>query len=54
MRYASIRKARMLVADYKKHSIFLVSPAGQNVETYLHSDDFNQPNDMTIATDGTI
>jgi sugar lactone lactonase YvrE len=45
---------RMFVADYKKHNIFLVSPDGKDVETYFHSDDFNQPNDMTIATDGTI
>ncbi len=48
------REGRMFVADYKKHNIFLVSPDGKQVETYFHSDDFNQPNDMTIATDGTI
>jgi sugar lactone lactonase YvrE len=44
----------MFVADYKKHNIFLVGPDGKDVETYFHSDDFNQPNDMTIAADGTI
>jgi sugar lactone lactonase YvrE len=48
------REGRMFVADYKKHTIFLVSLDGKNVETYFHSDDFNQPNDMTVATDGTI
>jgi sugar lactone lactonase YvrE len=48
------REGRMFVADYKKHNIFLVGPDGKQVETYFHSDDFNQPNDMTIATDGTI
>jgi sugar lactone lactonase YvrE len=48
------RQGRMFVADYKKHNIFLVSPDGKQVETYFHSDDFNQPNDMTIANDGTI
>jgi signal peptidase len=47
-------QGRMFVADYKKHNIFLVSPDGKDVTTYFHSDDFNQPNDMTIATDGTI
>jgi sugar lactone lactonase YvrE len=47
-------EGRMFVADYRKHNIFLVSPDGKDVETYFHSDDFNQPNDMTIATDGTI
>jgi sugar lactone lactonase YvrE len=48
------RDGRMFVADYKKHNIFLVSPDGKDIATYFHSDDFNQPNDMTIATDGTI
>jgi sugar lactone lactonase YvrE len=48
------RQGRMFVADYKKHNIFLVGPDGTPVETYFHSDDFNQPNDMTIADDGTI
>src|SRR5664279_6040152 len=45
---------RMFVADYKKHNIFAVSPDGKQVDTYYHSDDFNQPNDITIAADGTI
>jgi signal peptidase len=48
------REGRMFVADYKKHNIFTVSPDGKEVTLYFHSDDFNQPNDMTIAADGTI
>jgi sugar lactone lactonase YvrE len=48
------RMGRMFVADYKKHNIFLVGDGGKDIETYFHSDDFNQPNDMTIAEDGTI
>src|ERR1700733_14505551 len=48
------RQGRMFVADYKKHNIFLVGPDGKDVATYFHSDDFNQPNDLTVATDGTI
>jgi sugar lactone lactonase YvrE len=48
------RQGRMFVADYKMHNIFLVGPDGKQVEIYFHSDDFNQPNDMTIANDGTI
>jgi sugar lactone lactonase YvrE len=48
------REGRMFVADYKKHNIFLVSPDGKDIKTYFHSDDFNQPNDLTVATDGTI
>lgn len=48
------QEGRMFVADYKKHNILKVGPDGKDVETYFHSDDFNQPNDLTIATDGTI
>ena len=48
------REGRMFIADYKKHNIFLVSPDGKQVDTYFHSDEFNQPNDLTIAADGTI
>jgi sugar lactone lactonase YvrE len=48
------REGRMFVADYKKHNIFLISPDGRDVKTYFHSDDFNQPNDLTVAADGTI
>ena len=48
------RQGRMFVADYKKHTIFLVSADGGTVEPYFHSDDFNQPNDMTVSTDGTL
>ncbi len=48
------REGRMFVADYKQHNIFLVSADGKDVTTYFHSDDFNQPNDLSIAADGTI
>jgi sugar lactone lactonase YvrE len=48
------RDGRMFVADYKKHNIFLIGADGTTIETYFHSDDFNQPNDMTITADGTI
>jgi sugar lactone lactonase YvrE len=48
------RDGRMFVADYKKHNIFRLSADGKAVETYFHSDDFNQPNDLTVAADGTI
>jgi sugar lactone lactonase YvrE len=48
------RDGRMLVADYKGHNIFLVSADGKDVTPYFHADAFNQPNDMTIAADGTL
>jgi sugar lactone lactonase YvrE len=47
-------EGRMFVADYKKHNILLIGADGKDVETYFHSDDFNQPNDMTVTEGGTI
>jgi signal peptidase len=47
-------QGRMFIADYKKHNIFVAEPGSTELKTYFHSDDFNQPNDMTIAADGTI
>lgn len=48
------RDGRMFVADYKKHNIYVAEPGSTDFKVYFHSDDFNQPNDMTVATDGTI
>src|SRR4051812_3872760 len=48
------RDGRMFIADYKKHNIFVAAPGSTTVSTYFHSDQFNQPNDITIADDGTI
>src|SRR3954470_9061492 len=45
---------RMFVADYKNHNIFRIEPGSTVPEIYFRSDEFNQPNDMTIAADGTI
>lgn len=45
---------RMFVADYKKHNIFVIESGSTVPREYFHSDAFNQPNDMTIAADGTI
>jgi signal peptidase len=53
----SIRFARdgtMFIADYKKHNIFSVRTGRTEPEVWFHSDLMNQPNDMTIARDGTI
>ncbi len=54
---SSIRFARdgtMFIADYKKHNIFAVRKGNTTSEVWFHSDQMNQPNDMTIARDGTI
>ncbi|NOJ48533.1 SMP-30/gluconolactonase/LRE family protein [Bradyrhizobium archetypum] len=48
------RDGTMFIADYKKHNIFAVKKGGTTPEVWFHSDQMNQPNDMTIARDGTI
>jgi sugar lactone lactonase YvrE len=55
----SIRFARdgsMFVADYRKHTIFEIrrGASGPEPVVWFHSDRMNQPNDMTIAEDGTL
>ena len=45
---------RMFIADYKKHNIFVVEPGTAEPRSYFQSDEFNQPNDLTVAADGTI
>lgn len=53
----SIRFARdgtMFVADYKKHNIFEIRKGSDVPVVWFHSDRMTQPNDMTIAEDGTI
>jgi hypothetical protein len=48
------RDGRMYVADFNNHKIFVFEP-GQNVpKIYFESTKFNQPNDLTVAADGTI
>ncbi|MEA2897908.1 MAG: hypothetical protein QOJ84_3523 [Bradyrhizobium sp.] len=44
----------MFVADYKKHSIFTIEKGSVEPKVFFSSERFNQPNDMTIARDGTI
>jgi len=48
------RDNRMYVADYRGHNVFVFEPGTAEPRVYFHSDTFNQPNDMTIARDGTI
>jgi len=44
----------MFIADYKKHNIFAVNKGSFAPTVYFHSDLMNQPNDITLARDGTI
>src|SRR5512142_707358 len=42
----------MLVADYRKHTIFAIRKGGKEPEAVFHSDLMHQPNDITVARDG--
>ena len=48
------RDGHMYVADYKKHNVFVFERGQTEPRVYFHSDAFNQPNDLSIAADGTI
>jgi sugar lactone lactonase YvrE len=48
------RDGRMYVADYKDHNVFVFERGQVEPRVYFHSDRFNQPNDLTVAADGTI
>ncbi|BAM90984.1 putative gluconolactonase [Bradyrhizobium oligotrophicum S58] len=44
----------MYVADYKRHNIFAIAPGTTEPGLVFHADDMSQPNDITLARDGTI
>ncbi|MGJ5180656.1 SMP-30/gluconolactonase/LRE family protein [Bradyrhizobium oligotrophicum] len=44
----------MFVADYKKHNIFAIAPGTTEPRLVYHSAEMSQPNDITLARDGTI
>ncbi len=48
------RGGTMFIADYKKHNIFAIPKGASAPVVWFHSDEMNQPNDITIARDGTI
>lgn len=48
------RAGTMFIADYKKHNIFAIPKGTAVPAVWFHSDEMNQPNDITIARDGTI
>jgi len=48
------RQGRMYVADYRKHTVWVIERGATKPQVYFHSDRFNQPNDLAIAADGTL
>ena len=47
------RQGRMYVADYRKHTIWVIASGETTPHLYYQSDRFNQPNDLANAADGT-
>jgi sugar lactone lactonase YvrE len=45
---------RMYVADYRGHTVFAVERGEATPRVHFHSDRFRQPNDLTVAADGTL
>lgn len=41
-------KGNMLLADFKGHNVLKVDMKTRQISTYVHNDDFNQPNDLCI------
>jgi signal peptidase len=48
------KSGRMFIADYRKHNVFVIEPGTTEPRSYFQSDEFNQPNDLTVAADGTL
>jgi sugar lactone lactonase YvrE len=48
------RDGRMYVADFKRHNVFVFERGERVPRVYFHSNRFNQPNDLAIASDGTL
>jgi len=47
-------QGRMYIADFNKNNVLVIAPGQTDAEVFFHSDDFNQPNDLAIAADGTL
>jgi sugar lactone lactonase YvrE len=48
------RAGMMFVADYTAHNLMRVDMKTRAVTVFAHNDAMNQPNDLAIATDGTL
>lgn len=48
------RDGTMFIADYRKHNVFAIAKGATEPAVWFHSDEMSQPNDITIARDGTI
>ena len=47
-------KTNMLVADYTNHNILEINLESKAITVFAHEEEANQPNDLTIAPNGTV
>ena len=47
-------KGVMYVADYERHNILKIDPKTGAITVHAHNSEMSQPNDLTIANDGTL
>ena len=48
------KDGNFFVADYPQHNILKVNAVTREITTYAHNDQMNQPNDISMAPDGTL
>ncbi len=48
------RNGTMFVADYTGHSILRIAAATHKLDVFAHEASMNQPNDLALASDGTL
>ncbi len=48
------KRGEIYIADYKAHNILLLDTTTKTVHEYVHSERFNQPNDLCITSQGVL
>jgi sugar lactone lactonase YvrE len=48
------KKGNFYVADYTGHNILYIDKTTKDISVFAHSDAVHQPNDLTLAPDGTL
>ena len=48
------KRGEIYIADYKAHNILLLDTATKEIREYVHSERFNQPNDLCITSQGLL
>lgn len=44
----------MYVADYVGHNVLRIHPSSKTISVFANNNEMNQPNDLTVAPDGTL